>query len=828
MGTAVPKVLIVSASDLSPVLGDTVLWGKDVERVFTSSSSAVLDVARAFVPSLLVLDGDDALATAGLIRQLREHPGTRRSSIVVLSSCTAPPGDPEILKAGANLALHPPVDPAVWDARLAKLLAVPRRLRTRFPVRLQVDGSEATLALAGEVLDLSETGMLVETESALERGSRLALRFTLPGASEELRGTASVARSSQGAPARLGLCFRRMEGDAVERIRELLASAPVVRAFGRYEVLGPLGEGSMGRVYRGFDPVAQRVVAIKTLKPELLASVDAEEYARRFRREAQAAAKLVHPSIVTLFDVGDDYFVMELLEGTTLQSVLRERGRLDPAVACRILEPVAEALDYAHSMGTIHRDVKPANIMIPPDGRPKVMDFGVAHLVSGSITAGGQVFGSPAYMAPEQITRSEVSPQSDVFSLAVIAYEALTGRKPFEGVSVTPILYHVVNTEPPLASRCNPALGSRHDQALQRALSKDPAARFDTATAFVRGLESGVTEGPSPAIVTGASGRAEPADPADPGVETLELGPDARAGRFGPSRWRGWAWAGALSVAILVATLSRRAAPPPAAAAAPKTPGLAITTTPPGAKVWLDGVLVGTTTPLFLSNVPAAAHQVRVAAEGYVPAEMSVRTTEGDTAMPLRFILQPATGALEVDSDPAPATVRVDGEVAGETPLSHPNLPPGTHRVLVERPGYRPFSRAVDVSSGATERLTARLERSTEELSGQDSLRQKGWVRVGDFVTLGPGVTPPWRIQGRAARYPEAARKHHIEGTVAVALTVSETGDVLDARVVESAGELLDEALLAAVRGWRYQPAESNGVKVRVRIVERQGFPPPS
>jgi TonB family protein len=261
--------------------------------------------------------------------------------------------------------------------------------------------------------------------------------------------------------------------------------------------------------------------------------------------------------------------------------------------------------------------------------------------------------------------------------------------------------------------------------------------------------------------------------------------------------------------------------------APPKAPGLTITTTPPGAKVWLDGVEVGST-PLFLSNVPAAAHQVRVAAEGYVPAEMSVRTTEEDTPMPLRFILQPATGALEVDSDPAPATVRVDGEVVGETPLSHPNLPPGMHRVLVERPGYRPFSKAVDVASGATARVTAPLERSGEALSDQDSLRQKGWVRRGDLVALGPGVTPPWRIEGAPARYPEAARKLHIEGSVAVALTVSENGEVLEARVVESAGELLDEAFLAAVRSWRYQPASKNGVEVRVRIVERQSFPPSS
>ncbi|HEU0090829.1 MAG TPA: serine/threonine-protein kinase, partial [Vicinamibacteria bacterium] len=251
---------------------------------------------------------------------------------------------------------------------------------------------------------------------------------------------------------------------------------------------GEVGKGSMGCVYRAFDPMARRIVAVKTLRPEHVSGPEAEEYLLRFRREAQAAACLVHPNIVTIFDVGEDYFAMELLEGATLQAILRVRGRLDLGDALRILGPVASAMDYAHSKGTIHRDIKPANLFVLADGQPKMMDFGVAHLTSAAITPSGQAFGSPAYMAPEQITKGEATVATDEFSLAVVAYEALTGRKPFEGETITPILYSVVNTDPPPPSSWNPDLPRPLDDVFRRALAKDSAARFPSAGAFVAAL----------------------------------------------------------------------------------------------------------------------------------------------------------------------------------------------------------------------------------------------------------------------------------------------------------------------------------------------------
>jgi TonB family protein len=818
----VPKVLIVSEADLSPALAGTAVWSRDVERVFASSPSSALDVARAFVPSLVVLDGTDEPATLRLIRQLREHPGTRRSSILVVTDPAGSSSGQEALESGANLVLAAPVDPTLWDARLARLLAVPTRLRVRFPVRVRRLDPSWDGIFTASALDLSLTGMLVESETAIPAGEEVELRFTLPGAAEEIQLAACVVRSSRTVPASLGLTFRRLENEAVESIRAVLASVPVARAFGRYEALGPLGEGSMGCVYRGFDPVAQRVVAIKTLRPELLGSPQAHDYLQRFRREAQAAAKLTHPHIVTIFDVGEDFFVMEMLEGRTLQDLLRDSGPLDVESACLILAPVARALDFAHSQGAIHRDVKPANVMIAPDGRPTVMDFGVVHLASGNITATGQVFGSPFYMAPEQINQGGASPQTDIFSLGVVAYETLTGRRPFAGEGITPVLYHVVHSEPVPASSLNPELGPHHDRVLGRALAKDPGQRFPSATAFVEALLSGASS-ETPLLRLQSSVAAPPVvDPRDPGLETQDLGVLARSLRHGSWRGRAVLLAAALVAVAIGAGLGLRGAKPREEVRT-TSPGLSVTTTPAGATVWLDGEEVGTT-PVFLTNVPAAAHRVKVAAKGYVPTEMTVRTTEEDTSMPIRLVLQPATGALEVDSDPAAAKLSVDGEGRGTTPFTDSGMNPGTHRILLEVPGYRPFSKTVTVSQGETERLVAHLERSTDAHSGADELRQKGWVRIGDLVALGPGVTPPFRTSGAPPPLPESARRLGMEGTVVVALTVSEKGEVLDAGVVESAGEILDRALLDAVRTWRYEPAQSNGVKVRVRIVERQSF----
>jgi TonB family protein len=253
----------------------------------------------------------------------------------------------------------------------------------------------------------------------------------------------------------------------------------------------------------------------------------------------------------------------------------------------------------------------------------------------------------------------------------------------------------------------------------------------------------------------------------------------------------------------------------------PPPPGLQISTFPAGAAVLLEGVEVGKS-PLFLTNLSPGLHVVKVVHEGFTPAELAVETSKEAPPVPLRFTLQPLTATLKVDSSPG-AEVEIDGRPVGSTPLPGQQLPAGLHRVVVRRAGFRPWLRTIDTRPGETVRLEARLSALRGRGGIEDALR-KNWVSVGDFVELGPGVTPPRKVAGQPAPYPEAARRMRLKGSVTVELTVTETGDVLEPRVVESAGEVLDEALVTALKNWRYEPADVNGVKVRVRFKERQTF----
>ena len=259
--------------------------------------------------------------------------------------------------------------------------------------------------------------------------------------------------------------------------------------FGRYEVIDEIGDGAMGRVYRAWDPAVNRVVAVKTVKSEYLTRDTADEYLRRFRREAQSAGGLNHPAIVRVFDLGDDFLVMELVEGRTLHRLIREEGRLAPEKALLLLAPVADAVDHAHRAGIVHRDIKPANIMVDPGGQPKLMDFGVAKIEASVMTTAGQILGSPSYMSPEQIAGENVSSRSDLYSLAVVAYEMLTGQPPFQGKTITQVIYKVMHEAAPPPRLWNAALPARYDDVFARALAKDPAARFPTAAEFVAALD---------------------------------------------------------------------------------------------------------------------------------------------------------------------------------------------------------------------------------------------------------------------------------------------------------------------------------------------------
>jgi TonB family protein len=587
----------------------------------------------------------------------------------------------------------------------------------------------------------------------------------------------------------------------------------------------------MGRVYHAFDPLAQRAVAIKTVRAEYCSGPEAEEYLARFRREAQAAAGLSHPNIVTVFDVGEDYFVMELLEGTTLDTVLRGHPRLSVSATIGILGPIAEAMDLAHSKGIIHRDIKPANIFLLRDGRPKIMDFGVAHLRAAAMTSSGTLWGSPSYMAPEQIANSRASESTDVFSLGIVAYEMLSGRKPFEGENITEVLYRVVHTDPSPVSAWAPELPKFHDDVFRRALAKDPSARFQTASALVAALGRPGAEG----TAEGATFTAAPVNPsatralssADVETQELGLGPRSRSrstdkapAATDKSVRRRVRWALELvgaAAAVVVVLLAAGVKVP----WGPRAAAVELMSEPANATARVDGKVVGKT-PVVLRGLTPGAHTVQVDLPGYAPAEMALELDAGSLPAPIRFVLHPTEGTLRIRSEPSGATVRLDGKVAGTTPTSALAAAAGTHEVTVDAKGYRPWSQTVLVAAGNDLSLNPTL---TPTLSASPRrLQDLGWVREGSLERLGPGVTPPRRISGEPAPYPSAAKKLKLGGTVVVEFTVTETGETRDVGVVKSGGAPLDAQMTATVLTWRYTPAERNGVKVRVRIRAEQQF----
>ena len=497
--------------------------------------------------------------------------------------------------------------------------------------------------------------------------------------------------------------------------------------FGRYVVQAEIGDGAMGRVYRALDPVVGRAVAIKTVKTEFLGRKEAPEYLKRFRLEAQAAGALSHPHIVSIFDIGDGYLVMEHLEGRTLQELLKERGRIPLQETLRILAPVADAIDHAHRAGVVHRDIKPSNVMVLADGRPKLLDFGVAHLDSSVLTSTGQVLGSPSYMAPEQIAAQEITSRTDVYALAIVAYEMLTGQRPFQGSNITTIIHKVMSEPAPPPRSLNAALPPRYDEVFEQALAKDPATRFPTATAFVAALDLREFEEELTAALESA--------PAAPTLAPPVPAAPASSARKGVTL--GLAGAAMFMALLPVLWLMRPSSPP----SAPPLAEAPLPSDPPTSR-------------------PAAPLPT-------APAE------------PRASVAPPATRAL-----PSP---RARTRRAAAAPTTAPAP-------------------------------TTTLSAAPEPAPATTPLAE------GTLVAMGPGVAPPRRVSGQALSYPPDARRRRQEGTVTVSMIVTETGEPVDLRILASAGRILDDAALQAVRTWRFEPARKDGVRVRVRWVASHRF----
>jgi serine/threonine-protein kinase len=467
-----------------------------------------------------------------------------------------------------------------------------------------------------------------------------------------------------------------------------------VESLGRYRIEKELGRGAMGRVFLAYDPTIDRRVAIKTI--QIFASLpeaDRAQARERFLREARSAGKLLHPGIVTIFDVGESdgvpYIAMEFVEGETLDAACREDALLPVPVVVSLVAAAADALAFAHERGIIHRDIKPANLMRVGDRSVKIMDFGLAKSQATSMTHDGALFGTPNYMSPEQVRGDPLDGRTDLFSLGVVCYEMLTGTKPFGGDSISSVLYRIVN-EPPrdaperLARAAPPLAGF-----LQRALAKDVEGRFKNGAEFAAALRHAGAEVGTPTLRASAS----PARPLSPQPKRAHVEPARRS--FVP-----WVILVALAVAGLGGVFALHLGP----FAPPPVPLLSarIRTEPPGLPVRLNGVPLGGGLVHFGASGP---FEILTASSGCREAKHRVEVA--DAGGEIVLVLDPERAAVAIDPGVAGARLTVNGRDAGTAPatidldLCRDNI------IQTQAEGYRASSATVPAKATPLDARTA-------------------------------------------------------------------------------------------------------------------------
>ncbi len=609
--------------------------------------------------------------------------------------------------------------------------------------------------------------------------------------------------------------------------------AEALTKAGRYQIVGELGRGSMGVVYQGFDPIIGRTVAIKTMLPEGLSPQEFEEYKARFQREAMAAGILAHPNIITVYDFGEDsgvlYLAMEFLEGKSLEKIVQEQTVLPIETILPIYDQVCSALDHAHRNKVVHRDVKPANIMILQNGLVKVTDFGIAKMMAMGMTQAGQILGTPNYMSPEQVKGRQIDGRSDIFSLGVILYELITGEKPFGGQNITTVIYKIINENPIPPRELDASIHAGLSYVISKALAKNPDERYQTCNELAEDLRNyknlgGATfTGQGTVVLTAPAATMEMAPPPAPPPRTTRMAPPPPRARTRvappppppePSAFDEtpigsglnihmlppqvpaqqsipqivWVVGALLVVALILAmsyilvvrprtqtvtvtaptqTTTTTPAPatttvptqttavvqnPPAATPAtqPVTPAQTTTTTTPpaatttpatpaetpakpaptkrdvvvhpapaklgslsvsanvtGAKIFVDGRNDPSwVTPFTIPELPAGAHNVRIAMDGYDNSQQSVTIEAGKTASVSATLTTP-TAELDVITSPAGVEILVDGKSYGPSPI-HATLPPGNHTYTIKWAGIPPTESSVALEGGqiATKRLS--------------------------------------------------------------------------------------------------------------------------
>jgi serine/threonine-protein kinase len=466
---------------------------------------------------------------------------------------------------------------------------------------------------------------------------------------------------------------------------------------GRYEILSPLGRGGMGAVYRAHDRVLDETVALKVLRGEAAA---APEMARRFRSEIKLARRVAHPSVCRIYEYGEDgprqYISMELVGGTNLKEVLRQRGALSPEEAYAVAVQVAEGLEAIHRVGIVHRDLKALNVMIDAHGAAKVMDFGIAKKIAGegvTSPSGSYVVGSPEYMSPEQARGQPVDFRSDIYALGIVVFEAFTGRVPFRGDTPVATLLMHLETPPPLDGPAAAAIPAPLRPVLRKALAKDPAARYASAQEMADALRAarGSARGPRAGLPPASSKRRGSVA----GVAVAAVVTVAAIGLFYRARDRDPQPVPTTPppTPASVAPPITAPAPAPAASSAPPVPSPSPRARP-----------TPTPAPAVASPVPSATPTSPPTPEAASPSPPVVVSAP----TPTPSATPEADGFLLVLVKPW-ADVAVDGKRAGQTPLPRFPLRPGAHSVVLSHPDYRPYQRTVRIRSGEAFKLEVDL-----------------------------------------------------------------------------------------------------------------------
>ncbi len=513
-------------------------------------------------------------------------------------------------------------------------------------------------------------------------------------------------------------------------------------SVGRYRITGELGRGAMGVVYRGSDPALERTVAIKVIRLGAADSVvPPEELEARFLREAKVAARILHPNVVTVFDVGREghalYIVMELIEGESLAARMARGAFPGTAEALEIVARVADALAAAHALGVVHRDVKPANIMLTRDGGVKVADFGVAKAIGEGtdLTRTGTVVGSPAYMAPEQVRGEPIDGRADLFSLGVVLYELIVRRKPFPADTVTTLIYQILNEDPFKDPSLTAPLGPQLEEFLRQCLAKDPAARIGDAATFAaraRAVLATLTAAtldatgptrilPQLATSTAADARSTPTVELPPVAAPATAPPAAKAAE------RRLPWlplallaAGLVLVVAAAVMLLRPAERPPAGEAllgeatplpldtAPAAPSP--TPAPAEANVL---VMVTPLPTLAPTVVPTAIPQTVPPVPSVVPTVVATRFVPPPTPTPPIAAVFVCSEGAKFKVSPEEAEVTIDGKLIGIADdwdgmgggQTYMFPGPGTYWVMLALPGYQTTWVKIEVRPDAKERI---------------------------------------------------------------------------------------------------------------------------